>query len=66
MSKEEILNLWKMGLTVQQVAKEYMSKHNKRLKSGEKKINKLQAQEYVEPIIFKFQTNIMKAWKENK
>ena len=61
MEKEMIINLWKMGLTVQQVAKEYMGKHNKKLKQGEKKINKLQAQEYVEPIIFNYQINLMKA-----
>lgn len=60
MSNEMIINLWKMGLTVQQVANEYMTKHNKKLKNGEKKINKLQAQEYVEPIIFNYQTNLFK------
>ena len=60
MSDEMIINSWKIGLTVQQVAKEYMTKHNKNLKNGEKKINKLQAQEYVEPIIFNYQTNLLK------
>jgi hypothetical protein len=60
MSDEMIINSWKIGLTVQQIAKEYMAKHNKNLKNGEKRINKLQAQEHVEPIIFNYQTNLFK------
>lgn len=60
MSNEMIINLWRTGLTVQQVAREYMSKHNKNLKKDEKKINKRQAQEYVEPIIFDYQVNLLK------
>lgn len=61
MEEETIIDLWKKGLTVQQVSKEYMNNFNKKLKSGEKKITKIQAQMYVEPIIFKYQTNVMKA-----
>jgi len=59
-SKEMIINLWKGGLTVQQVAKEYMTKYNKNLKNGEKKINRIQAQKYIEPIIFDYQVNLLK------
>lgn len=60
MSNEMIIKLWKIGLTVQQVANEYMTKHNKNLKENEKRINKKQAQEYVEPIIFDYQVNLLK------
>lgn len=60
MSNEMIIKLWKTGLTVQQVANEYMTKHNKNLKENEKRINKKQAQEYVEPIIFDYQVNLLK------
>ena len=61
MEDKLVIDLWRRGLTVQQVAKEYMIKYNKNLKSGEKKITKIQAQMYVEPIIFKYHTNVMKA-----
>lgn len=37
-----------------------MNSFNKKLKIKEKKITKIQAQRYVEPIIFKYQTEIMK------
>ena len=60
MSNEMIINLWKNGLTVLQITKEYMTKHNKNLKTGEKKINRKQAQEHVEPIIFDYQVNLLK------
>lgn len=61
MEEKTIIDLWKRGLTVQQVTREYMNSYNKKLKNGEKKINKLQAQRHVEPIIFKYQVNVMKA-----
>lgn len=61
MEDKIIIDLWKRGLTVQQVAREYMTKYNKKLKSDEKKINKLQAQRHVEPIIFKYQASVMEA-----
>lgn len=60
MEEKLIIELWRSGLTVQQVSREYMNKYNKKLKTGEKKINRLQAQKHVEPIIFKYQTSIMK------
>lgn len=49
-----------MGLTVKQISKEYMRLRNKTLKRDEKKITALEAQAYVEPIIFKYQTELMK------
>lgn len=38
-----------------------MNSYNKKIKSGQKRITKIQAQMYVEPIIFKYQTNMLKA-----
>ena len=60
MEDKEIIDLWRSGLTVQQVAKEYMKKNNKKLKKGEKRLTKIEAQRRIEPIIFKYQTSIMK------
>lgn len=37
-----------------------MEKANKKLKKGEKRIKKIDAQRRIEPIIFKYQTNLMK------
>ena len=61
MEEKLIIDLWRKGLTVQQVSREYMNSYNKKIKSGQKRITKTQAQMYVEPIIFKYQTNILKA-----
>lgn len=57
MTNERIVELWRMGLTVQQISKKYV-KNQKR-----KKINLTiaKAQEYIEPIIFDYQTNLMRA-----
>ena len=60
MEDKEIIDLWRSGLTVQQVAKEYMEKTNKKQKKGEKRLTKIEAQKRIEPIIFKYQTNLMK------
>lgn len=60
MKERQVIDLWKKGLTVQQVSKEYMNKYNKNLKKGIKKINRIEAQKYVEPIIYKYQTNLMR------
>ena len=60
MEDKLIIDLWKRGFTVQQVSKQYMEKFNKTLKTGQKRINELQAQQYVEPIIFKYQTSMMR------
>ncbi len=56
MTKDRIIELWRMGLTVQQISKKYV-KNQKR-----KKINLTiaKAQEHIEPIIFDYQTNLMK------
>lgn len=60
MSDETIIKNWRMGLTVKQISKEYMRLHNKTLKRDEKKITALEAQAYVEPIIFRYQTAQLK------
>lgn len=60
MEDKLIIDLWKKGFTVQQVSKQYMEKFNKTLKTGQKRINKLQAQQHIEPIIFKYQTSMMR------
>lgn len=61
MEEKLIIDLWRKGLTVQQVSREYMNSYNKKIKSGQKRVTKIQAQMYVEPIIFKYQTNMLKA-----
>ena len=57
MTTERIIELWRMGLTIQQISKKYV-KNQKR-----KKINLRidEAQRYVEPIIFNYQTNLLKS-----
>lgn len=56
MTNERIIELWRMGLTIQQISKKYV-KNQKR-----KKINLTiaKAQEYIEPIIFKYQINLLR------
>lgn len=56
MTNDRIVELWRMGLTVQQISKKYV-KNQKR-----KKINLTikEAQEYVEPLIYRYQINLMK------
>lgn len=56
MDDRQIIDLWKRGLTVQQVSKQHM----KTKKNEGTKITILEAQKYVEPIIFKYQTSLMK------
>ena len=56
MDDRQIIDLWKRGLTVQQVSKQYV----KTKKNEGTKITILEAQKYVEPIIFKYQTSLMK------
>ncbi len=57
MTAERIIELWRMGLTVQQISKKYVKNQKK------KKINlKIsEAQGYIEPIIFNYQTNLLKS-----
>ena len=57
MKDDRIIEKWKVGLTVKQISKLYMQ--NKKQKGI--KITQLEAQTYVEPIIFKYQTNLIKA-----
>jgi len=54
MSKEEIINEWKRGKTVQQIAKIYATSQ---LKNGVK-IKPDEAQHHVEKIVFEYQTNL--------
>lgn len=56
MTNERIIELWRMGLTIQQISKKYV-KNQKR-----KKINLTiaKAQEHIEPIIFKYQINLLR------
>lgn len=57
MTKDRIIELWEMGLTVQQIAKKYV----KNQKNKKINITIAEAQNYVEPIIYNYQTNLMKA-----
>ncbi len=62
MTTEEIIRKWRSGLTVVQVAKDYMTEYNRRAKRyKEAKITKDEAMAHVEPIIFEFET---KDWKK--
>lgn len=56
MTDERIIKEWKTGLTVTQISKLYME--NKKKKGI--KITQLDAQRYVEPLIFKYQTSLLK------
>lgn len=56
MDDKEIIALWKKGFTIKQLVKEYVSSNNRK----GNKISSIEAQRYIEPIIFKFQTNLMK------
>lgn len=54
MSKEQIINEWKSGKTVQQISKSYATNQ---LKKGFK-IKPEEAQYYVEKIVFEYQTSL--------
>ena len=58
----QIIDLWKRGLTVQQVSKQYI----KTKKNEGTKITILEAQKYLETIIFKYQTSLMKGQNAGK
>ena len=51
-----VIELWKKGFTIKQISKEYM---RDRKRKGFK-ITLLEAQAYVEPIIFDYQVDLMK------
>ena len=57
MDKDVIINKWRIGFTVKQISKYYMVQSNKKT---EKKITLREAQAYVEPIIFNYQTGLLK------
>ena len=56
MTDDRIIELWKMGLTLQQISKKYV-KNQKRKKI---RITINEAQKYVEPLIYSYQINLMK------
>lgn len=62
MSSTEIIELWKKGFTVKQIVKEYVRIEKKK----GNKVTTWEAQSFIEPIIFKFQTNLMKGTKNDK
>ena len=53
---ETILELWKIGSTVKQISKKYAREQKKK----GNKITEVKAQDYVEPLIFSYQTSLMK------
>lgn len=57
MTTDRIIELWKMGLTVQQISKKYAK--NQKAKKINIRID--EAQQYIEPIIFDYQTNLLKS-----
>lgn len=57
MTDERIINEWKKGLTVQQISKIYV----KSKKQRGVKITQIEAQRYVEPLIFDYQTSLLKS-----
>lgn len=52
-----IIKLWRTGLTVKQITKRYIQ--SKKRFDGIR-LNLIEAQEYVEPIIFEYQKKVMK------
>lgn len=56
MTEERIIKEWRNGCTVQQISKLYMK--NKRQRGI--RITQLEAQRHVEPVIFRYQTNLLK------
>lgn len=57
MTTDRIIELWQMGLTIQQISKKYVK--NQKAKKINIRIN--EAQQYIEPIIFDYQTNLLKS-----
>lgn len=57
MTTDRIIELWRMGLTIQQISKKYVK--NQKAKKINIRIN--EAQQYIEPIIFDYQTNLLKS-----
>lgn len=62
MTEEQIIKLWRSGLTVLQVANRYLKDYNKLAKKRKEScIKREDAQKYIEPIIYEFET---KDWKK--
>ncbi len=57
MTTDRIIELWRMGLTIQQISKKYAK--NQKAKKINIRID--EAQQYIEPIIFDYQTNLLKS-----
>lgn len=61
MSDETIIKNWRIGLTAKSIAKKYKEATDKeRKKQGASKITNDEAFSYVERIIYKYQTELMK------
>lgn len=61
MTDELIIKNWRIGLTVKSIAKKYEEEEDrKRKRAGENKITDEEAWSYVERIIYKYQTSLMK------
>lgn len=54
MTEERIIDDWRKGFTVEQISKTYI----KSKKQRGIKITQIDAQRFVEPIIFRYQTNL--------
>lgn len=55
-TEKEIIVMWTNGFNIKQISKHYAKSEKKR----GNKITQLQAQQIIEPMIFKYQTNLMK------
>lgn len=61
MTDELIIKNWRMGLTVKSITKKYKKEEDrKRKRTGENKITNEDAWSYVERVIYKYQTSLMK------
>lgn len=57
MNESDIIREWRSGLTVMQVANQYLKSYNEKAKRRrEPKITKDEALAHVEPVIFKYKT----------
>lgn len=57
MTEDIIINEWRVGFTIEQISKQYV----KNRKQKGIKVTLQQAREYIWPIIFKYQTNLLKS-----
>ena len=61
MTDNTIIDMWRKGVTKTSIAKEYRKTYNKNIKKDGKKITEKESLAYVEPIIFRYQTNLLKS-----